>query len=65
MPSSVIAHTHYNADSQVLTVVFVAGTVYEYVGVPQPAYEAMKAAPSKGVYFNEEIKPHYAYRKVK
>ena len=61
MPSSVIRSYHYNEDKQRLTIVFVSDTVYEYLHVPAKVYEKMKAAKSKGIYFNEFIKDKYEF----
>jgi hypothetical protein len=54
----------YDADSQELFVRFVSGETYRYDGVPSTVAEAFLAAPSKGSYFNREIKPAYQYAKV-
>lgn len=44
-------------DQQTLAVQFVNGTVYHYTGeTAQAHYEAMKAAPSKGVYYAQHIR---------
>ena len=65
MPSSVIASFSYNSASLTLTIIFVSGMVYNYVAVPQEVYDEMKAAFSKGTFFNEHIKGKYAFKKVK
>jgi hypothetical protein len=38
-----------------------SGAVYLYFGVPVAVYEALRTAPSKGVYFNTTIRGHYPY----
>jgi succinate dehydrogenase hydrophobic anchor subunit len=65
MPSSVIAHMSYDAVTQVLSVVFVSGSIYHYLAVPEQEYQAMNAAFSKGIYFNNHIKRKYRFRKIK
>ena len=64
MPSTVVAHIHYDEDTRTLRVVFVSGEVYDYRKVPLAVYNEMKAAKSKGIYLNRYIKPNYSYRKV-
>jgi hypothetical protein len=64
MPSSVIASFHYDPKRSALVVVFVSGMVYEYLGVPETVYQAMKSARSRGTFLNARIKPHYTFRKV-
>jgi hypothetical protein len=63
MPSTVIAHARYDADKQILTVVFVSGLVYKYLKVPQNVYDAFRSSGSKGAYLNKFIKGHYEYEK--
>jgi len=61
MPSSVIRHFHYHAAAQELEVEFVNGRRYRYLQVPGTAYDAMRAAFAKGVYFNRHIRDHYRH----
>ena len=65
MPSTVISAFHYDGKRQVLQIVFTSGTVYEYLDVPETKYNAMKASFSKGIYFNQHIKEHYKFNKIK
>ncbi|MCC7009587.1 MAG: KTSC domain-containing protein [Acidobacteria bacterium] len=51
----------YDADSQELFVRFLSGNTYRYHGVPPSVAAAFLAAPSKGSYFNREIKPAYPF----
>jgi len=60
----VIAHISYDGIKQVLTVVFVSGSVYQYLSVPELEYNRMKTAFSKGTYLNEHIKIKYRFHKV-
>ena len=64
MPSSVVAHMHYYPGTSVLRITYTSGEKYDYIKVPANIYEDMKKAPSKGVYLNKVIKPHYAFKKV-
>ena len=64
MPSTVIRRFDYRPDSQELVVEFVTGRVYVYSDVPESAVLAMRAAFSKGRYFNTQIRDRYACREV-
>ena len=64
MPSTVIAHMHYNAETLTLRIVFVSGMVYDYKDVPEEVYKAMKTSGSKGIYLNTHIKGNYKFEKI-
>jgi len=54
----------YEAKSRILEVEFDSGAVYQYLDVPLRAYEELRAAESKGRYFNKEIRDNYPYVQV-
>jgi hypothetical protein len=64
MPSTVIDHFHYTPDTATLRITFVSGTVYDYKGVPEKVYQKMRAAPSKGKFFNEKIKGIFPFEQM-
>ena len=64
MPSSVIDHFNYNAETQVLEVTFLSGKVYAYKDVPEKVYKTMCRATSKGRFLNFVIKPKYEYEEI-
>ena len=64
MPSTVIASISYNAGAATLSITFVSGLVYDYKNVPAEIYKRLKAARSKGTFFNEHIKGRYAFEKM-
>lgn len=64
MPSSVVDRIVYIEAKSALRITFVSGLVYEYRDVPEKVYQEMKAASSKGTYFNQHIKGHYAFKKL-
>jgi hypothetical protein len=64
MPSTVIADFSYHPAKRDLDVLFRTGWLYRYHGVPGIVVQAMKAAPSKGVYFNANIRNRYRYTRV-
>ena len=59
MPSTVIASATYDATANTLDIVFTTGRAYRYFAVPATVHEGLLAAPSKGRYFNEVIRPRY------
>jgi hypothetical protein len=50
--------------SRVLEIRFESGRVYQYYNVPEEVYNAMLTAPSKGKYFNENIRGKYSYQEI-
>ena len=65
MPSSVVAGTRYDPDTHTLRIYYVSGAVYDYKDVPEDVYAAMKAAGSKGIFLNKEIKEKYSFQRIK
>jgi hypothetical protein len=64
MPSTVIRNYLYDAANGELWVTFVTGRRYVYAAVPQAVFDAFKAAPSRGRFFNLEIRDRYSDREV-
>lgn len=50
----------YVAESQVLTIEFVGGETFTYIGVTKAVYNALQAAESKGRFYMESIRGKYA-----
>ena len=65
MPSSVVAAIRYNEKTSTLRVIFQSGSIYDYLKVPQDVYDAMTKSFSKGEFLNKEIKPNYAFEKIR
>lgn len=61
MPSSVIRGWHYDADAHALDVLFVSGRRYRYHAVPPRIERGLREAGSKGRYFNQAIRDHFAF----
>ncbi len=61
MPSTVIRAFHYHAAQRRLEILFRTGRRYSYDNVPPDTFEAMKAAFSKGAFFNAHIRDKYRY----
>lgn len=61
MPSSVIRGFSYHPPERRLDIRFVSGRLYAYHEVPPEIAEGLRAAPSKGEYFNACIRDHYRF----
>jgi lysyl-tRNA synthetase class 2 len=61
MPSTVIRSLDYDADAHRLDIEFVTGRRYSYHEVPARIAAAMRAATSKGSFFNRRIRDHFRY----
>ncbi len=46
-------------DGSTLTVEFHNGRTYDHPGVPYSVYEGLMQAPSKGAYYNRNIRRRY------
>jgi hypothetical protein len=65
MPSSVIRAFDYDAQARQLTVTFVTGKHYAYLDVPQAVADALRFASSKGEYFNDAIRGHFRFERLR
>ena len=61
MPSNVVRTFSYDASDRRLDVVFTSGRRYSYHDVPAEAFEAMRAAFSKGEFFNRHIRDRFQF----
>ena len=64
MDSENLSSLGYDAASQVLEIEFRNGRVYQYEGVPQRLVDELLQTPSKGQYFNSQIKGRYSYHRI-
>ena len=62
MPSSVIKRFVYDATRQELVIELVSGKAYVYEDVPRETYDAFLAAPSKGAFYNTQIRDEFYFR---
>jgi hypothetical protein len=60
MPSSVIRAFDYDATHRRLTITFVSGDIYVYLGVPPETARGLADAPSKGAFFAEQMRDRLA-----
>ena len=64
MPSTAIRSIDYYPAKRALTVTFVTGRRYVYADVEQEVFVEFETAPSKGTFFNSEIRDAYEYREL-
>jgi hypothetical protein len=62
MPSTAIRNLFYVPAKRELWVTFVSGRRYVYDDVPPEVFDAFQAAPSRGAFFNQEIRDRYTFR---
>jgi lysyl-tRNA synthetase class 2 len=55
----------YDAERQLLQIEFQNRSIYQYFEVPATVYQELMQAPSKGAYFNQSIRPRFAFALVK
>ncbi len=65
MPSSVIRAFDYDPTAHRLAVTFVTGRRYAYRDVPPAVVEGLRAAPSRGGYFNRRIRDRFACERLR
>jgi hypothetical protein len=63
MPSTVIRSYRYDRRRRALEIVFQSRRRYTYLGVPEQTYDAMKAAFSKGEFFNRHIRDRFMFER--
>jgi hypothetical protein len=64
MPSRVIRAFSYDARRHELLVEFRSRRRYVYRQVPQETFAAMKAATSKGAFFNRHVRDRFAFSRA-
>ncbi|SCW67401.1 KTSC domain-containing protein [Sphingobium faniae] len=65
MPSTVIRRFDYDASAHMLDIQFVSGRRYRYFDVPEKVMERMRAAPSKGRFFNARVRGRYRFAQLR
>lgn len=65
LESSSLRSVGYDEATAVLEVEFDGGAVYRYFAVPKKVHDALMAAPSKGAFLNERVKPVYPVKRVR
>jgi len=63
--STTLASAGHDAKSAVLELQLRSGAVYQYFSVPHGVYQNLLGAPSKGAYFNHNIRGRYPYQRIR
>lgn len=61
--SSMLASVAYSTDAT-LELEFRSGATYRYLTVPEAVFQELIAAPSKGAYFNRNLRNRYPYQRL-
>jgi len=56
LQSTSLTAATYQEHGAVLELEFRSGAIYRYIGVPEPVYQGLLSAESKGRYFNQHIR---------
>lgn len=64
MPSTAIRRFDYDAQTRALDIRFVSGRIYRYFDVPETLADRMRAASSKGAFFNAELRDRYRFARL-
>lgn len=62
--SSHLQSYEYDPDTQILTVQFVSGSIYQYFNVPHTEYWNLRQSGGSGSYFHDKIRTSYGYQKI-
>ena len=57
--SSALSAIGYDPQTRRMKITFAQGHTYDFCRVPQQVFDALMRAPSKGTYYNENIKGRY------
>ncbi len=62
--STTLASAGHDDMSAILELQFRSGAIYQYFDVPDAVYQHLLEAPSKGVFFNQNIRGRYRYQRI-
>ncbi len=62
--SDAIAQVEYDGSTRSLFVRFTSGEWYAYLDVPQPVFDGLLAAESKGAFFQGRVRDRYAFARL-
>jgi hypothetical protein len=63
LTSSLLTAMRYSPQAT-LDLAFRSGALYRYFTVPRAIVDGLRAADSKGAYFNQHIKDRFPYRRL-
>jgi hypothetical protein len=64
LQSNTLKAATYQDRSASLELEFRSGAIYRYRGVPEPVFQELLSAESKGRYFNQRIRNRFTYAKI-
>jgi len=64
LQSTLLNAAAYQDHCAVLELEFRSGAIYRDIGVPEPVYEGLLSAESKGRYFNQHIRNRFPYSEI-
>lgn len=64
LESTALFTVGYDHAAQLLRLQFHSRAVYCYAGVPADIYQSLLSAPSKGAYFNRNIRGRFPFQKL-
>ena len=64
MESATLRAIAYDGSLALLRLEFRSRAVYDYFGVPAAVHEALRRAPSVGVFFNDVVRGYFPYCRV-
>ena len=62
--STTLASAGHDAGRAALELQFRNGAVYQYFSVPRGVFRSLLRAPSKGGFFNQNIRGRYLYKRI-
>ena len=62
--SSTLAAIAYDSTRERLQLEFNSHAFYQYFGVPATVHQGLMYAPSKGSYFNQNIRGKFPYQRI-
>jgi hypothetical protein len=65
LESSHLASAGHDRKTNLMTIAFKDGSVYQYAGVPEPTYQRLVSEKSAGKFFNVAIKGRFKSALVK
>jgi len=60
--STTLSWISYDRGRRLLELEFANASVYRYLDVPAALHAELLAAPSKGRFFNQRVRGHFAYQ---
>ena len=63
--STLLRTATYHHQAALLELEFIGGSRYHYSGVPQQIFDGLLRAPSKGAFFNSQIRNQFPFTQLR